>query len=69
MGLLDDLKKQADALKAQDTDRTESLRANAVAVDHALRRAFLPGKAGHAHQSRQQLDLSGIPTPGFSSRA
>ncbi len=41
MGLLDDLKKQADALKAQDIDRTESLRANAVAVDHALRRAFL----------------------------
>lgn len=41
MGLLDDLKKQADALKAQDVDRTESLRANAVAVDHALRRVFL----------------------------
>ena len=41
MGLLDDLKKQADALKAQDIDRTESLRSNAVAVDHALRRAFL----------------------------
>ena len=41
VGLLDDLKKQADALKAEDTDRTESLRSNAVAVDHALRRAFL----------------------------
>ena len=41
MGLLDDLKKQADAVKAQDTDRTESLRSSAVAVDHSLRRAFL----------------------------
>ncbi|HSN21406.1 MAG TPA: hypothetical protein VLS49_12050, partial [Usitatibacter sp.] len=41
MGLLDDLKKQADALKAQDVDRTESMRATAVAVDHALRRTFL----------------------------
>ena len=40
MGLLDDLKKQADALKAQDTDKTESLRSTAVAVDHSLRRTF-----------------------------
>ena len=36
MGLLDDLKKQADDLKAKDTDRTESMRSTAVAVDHAL---------------------------------
>ena len=41
MGLLDDLKKQADAVKAQDTDKTESLRSSAVAVDHSLRRTFL----------------------------
>ena len=41
MGLLDDLKKQADALKAQDVDKTESLRSSAVTVDHALRRSFL----------------------------
>ena len=41
MGLLDDLKKQADALKATEVDKTESLRASAVAVDHCLRRAFL----------------------------
>ena len=41
MGLLDDLKKQADALKATEVDKTESLRAAAVAVDHSLRRAFL----------------------------
>ncbi len=41
MGLLDDLKKQADALKANEVDRTESLRASAVAVDHSLRRSFL----------------------------
>jgi hypothetical protein len=41
VGLLDDLKKQADALKANEVDKTESLRASAVAVDHSLRRAFL----------------------------
>ncbi len=41
MGLLDDLKKQADAVKAQDVDKTESLRTTAVQTDHALRRAFL----------------------------
>ena len=41
MGLLDDLKKQADALKANEVDKTESLRASAVAVDHSLRRSFL----------------------------
>ncbi|HYF08742.1 MAG TPA: hypothetical protein VD970_14045 [Acetobacteraceae bacterium] len=41
MGLLDDLKKQADALKANEVDKTESLRAAAVAVDHSLRRSFL----------------------------
>ena len=41
MGLLDDLKKQADAVKANEVDKTESLRATAVAVDHALRRSFL----------------------------
>lgn len=41
MGLLDDLKQQADAVKKQDVDRTESMRASAVAVDHALRRMFL----------------------------
>jgi hypothetical protein len=41
VGLLDDLKKQADAVKAQDVDRTESLRTTAVQTDHALRRAFL----------------------------
>jgi hypothetical protein len=41
VGLLDDLKKQADDLKAKDIDRTESMRTTAVAVDHALRRVFL----------------------------
>jgi hypothetical protein len=41
VGLLDDLKKQADAVKAQDVDKTESLRTTAVQTDHALRRAFL----------------------------
>jgi len=41
VGLLDDLKKQADALKANEVDKTESLRTSAVAVDHSLRRSFL----------------------------
>jgi hypothetical protein len=41
VGLLDDLKKQAEAAKAQDVDKTESLRTVAVAVDHSLRRTFL----------------------------
>jgi hypothetical protein len=40
VGLLDDLKKQADALKANEVDKTESLRSSAVAVDHSLRRSF-----------------------------
>ena len=58
MGLLDDLKKQADALKAQDTDRTESLRANAVAVDLALRRNFL-----YLYDLGKQLNVVQMPCP------
>lgn len=58
MGLLDDLKKQADAVKAQDTDKTESLRANAVAVDHALRRAFL-----YMNDLGKQLNVVKMPSP------
>ena len=58
VGLLDDLKKQADALKAQDTDRTESLRANAVAVDHALRRNFL-----YLNDLGKQLNVVQMPAP------
>lgn len=58
MGLLDDLKKQADALKAQDVDKTESLRANAVAVDHALRRAFL-----YMNDLGKQLNVVKMPCP------
>ena len=58
MGLLDDLKKQADALKAQDTDRTESLRANAVAVDLALRRNFL-----YLNDLGKQLNVVQMPSP------
>ena len=58
MGLLDDLKKQADALKAQDTDRTESLRANAVAVDIALRRNFL-----YLNDLGKQLNVVQMPSP------
>jgi hypothetical protein len=58
LGLLDDLKKQADALKAQDTDRTESLRSTAVAVDHALRRTFL-----YLNDLGKQLNVVQMPSP------
>lgn len=58
MGLLDDLKKQADELKAQDTDRTESLRSTAVAIDHALRRSFL-----YLNDLGKQLNVVQMPSP------
>jgi hypothetical protein len=58
VGLLDDLKKQADALKAQDVDKTESLRASAVAVDHALRRTFL-----YLNDLGKQLNVVQMPSP------
>jgi len=40
MGLLDDLKKEADTLKDQESVRTQSLKANATSVDRALRKTF-----------------------------
>jgi hypothetical protein len=55
---LDDLKKQADALKAQDVDKTESLRSTAVAVDHALRRTFL-----YLNDLGKQLNVVQMPSP------
>jgi hypothetical protein len=58
VGLLDDLKRQADAVKAQDVDRTESLRASAVAVDHALRRTFL-----YLNDLGKQLNVVQMPCP------
>ena len=58
MGLLDDLKKQADAVKAQDTDKTESLRTQAVAVDHSLRRLFL-----YLNDLGKQLNVVQMPSP------
>ena len=58
MGLLDDLKKQADALKAQDTDKTESLRSTAVSVDHSLRRTFL-----YLNDLGKQLNVVQMPSP------
>ena len=58
MGLLDDLKKQADAVKAQDTDKTESLRTQAVAVDHSLRRTFL-----YLNDLGKQLNVVQMPSP------
>jgi hypothetical protein len=58
VGLLDDLKKQADALKAQDTDKTESLRSTAVSVDHSLRRTFL-----YLNDLGKQLNVVQMPSP------
>jgi hypothetical protein len=58
VGLLDDLKKQADALKAQDEDKTESLRSTAVSVDHALRRSFL-----YLNDLGKQLNVVQMPSP------
>jgi hypothetical protein len=58
VGLLDDLKKQADELKAQDVDRTESLRSTAVAVDHAQRRSFL-----YLNDLGKQLNVVQMPSP------
>jgi hypothetical protein len=40
MGLLDDLKKEADTLKNQEAERTQTIKANAAAVDRALRKTF-----------------------------
>jgi hypothetical protein len=58
VGLLDDLKKQADAAKAQSEDKTESMRASAVAVDHALRRTFL-----YLNDLGKQLNSIQMPSP------
>ena len=58
MGLLDDLKKQADNLKAQDVDKTESLRSTAVSIDHALRRSFL-----YLNDLGKQLNVVQMPSP------
>ena len=58
MGLLDDLKKQADDLKAKDVDKTESLRSSAVAIDHALRRVFL-----YLNDLGKQLNVVQMPSP------
>jgi hypothetical protein len=52
------LKKQADALKAQDVDKTESMRSTAVAVDHALRRTFL-----YLNDLGKQLNVVQMPSP------
>ncbi|MCY7389322.1 MAG: hypothetical protein LH481_14920 [Burkholderiales bacterium] len=40
MGLLDDLKKEAETLKNQEAAKTQSLKANSAAVDRALRKTF-----------------------------
>lgn len=52
MGLLDDLKKEADSLKNQEAQRTQSLKANAVQVDQALRSIFK-----YMHELFRQLNV------------
>lgn len=52
MGLLDDLKKEADSLKNQEAQRTQSLKANAVQVDQALRTIFK-----YLHELFRQLNV------------
>jgi hypothetical protein len=58
VGLLDDLKKQADALKEGQVDRTESMRTTAIATDHALRRTFL-----YMNDLGKQLNVVQMPSP------
>lgn len=52
MGLLDDLKKEAETLKNQQAERTQSLKANAVQVDQALRTIFK-----YMHELFRQLNV------------
>ncbi len=52
MGLLDDLKKEAETLKNQEAQRTQSLKANAVQVDQALRSIFK-----YMHELFRQLNV------------
>jgi len=52
MGLLDDLKKEAESLKSQQAQRTQSLKANAVQVDLALRTIFK-----YMHELFRQLNV------------
>ena len=52
MGLLDDLKKEAESLKNQEAERTQSLKANAIQVDHALRTVFK-----YLHELFRQLNV------------
>lgn len=52
MGLLDDLKKEADTLKSQEAERSQSIKANAAAVDRALRKTFQ-----YMHELFKQLNV------------
>jgi hypothetical protein len=52
MGLLDDLKKEAESLKNQEAQRTQSLKANAIQVDQALRSVFK-----YLHELFRQLNV------------
>ncbi len=52
MGLLDDLKKEAESVKNQEAQRTQSLKVNAVQVDHSLRAVFK-----YLHELFRQLNV------------
>lgn len=58
MGLLDDLKKEADSLKHQEAARTQSIKANAASVDRALRKAFY-----YLNELFKQLNVVKPPCP------
>jgi hypothetical protein len=58
MGLLDDLKKEADTLKNEEAVRTQSIKANAAAVDRALRKAFY-----YLNELFKQLNVVKPPCP------
>ncbi len=58
MGLLDDLKKEADSLKNQESVRTQSIQANAASVDRALRKTFY-----YLNELFKQLNVVRPPCP------
>jgi hypothetical protein len=58
MGLLDDLKKEADSLKNQEVARTQTIHANAASVDRALRKAFY-----YLNELFKQLNVVRPPCP------
>ncbi len=59
MGLLEDLKAQADAMRTQDALRSQRHKVNAAAIDIALRQAFY-----YLNEMFKQLNIVKPPYPG-----